>query len=510
DAGRAAGIVADAAAEVPTRANGGISADGRTYRFAIRPGVRWDTQPPRQVTAADFARGLERLCNPAAPTGAPGYFTTTITGFKTYCDGLAKVPATAQAIKAYLDKRDIAGVRVTGDLALEIKLRRPASDFLNIMALPFASAAPVEYLAYVPDSAEFRRNTISDGPYSITEYEADKRIVLTRNPAWTAEADTVRAAWVDRVEFTFGVSAESVQQQLETGAADLAWDTPVPTAQLPALRGDERLGIHRSGSVNPYVVINLKGNNNRGALRKLAVRQALNYAVDKVAISQVYGGPDISTPLHQVLPPSVEGHKPLNPYPTPEAKGDPARARRLLAEAGYPQGLTLKMIYRSEGNQPRVAQTLQASLAKAGITLRLQAVPPADFYGRYLDAPDAARRGLWDIATPGWVPDWPGNAARTLFVPLFYGKEYGPGSTNSGGYQDPQTDACIERALAAADPGAAAATWHECDKLVMADAPFVPLLNQKLVTFRAERVENFIFLPFTAAGDITHVWLAEG
>jgi peptide/nickel transport system substrate-binding protein len=366
----------------------------------------------------------------------------------------------------------------------------------------------VEYLDHLPDSAQFRRHTISNGPYSIVTYEPDRRVELARNPAWEQAADPVRRAWVDRVELTLGNTAESVQQQLETGAADLAFDTPVPTARIPALRGDDRLGLHPSGSTNPYVVFNLVGGNNRGALRELAVRQALNLAVDKVAVGQVYGGPDVATPLDQVLPPAIVGHRPFDPYPTPGHRGDPDRARRMLADAGHPD-LTLKLIHRTEGNQPKVAQTIQASLARAGVTVRLVPVPPADFYGRYLDVPDAARRGVWDIATPGWVPDWVGNAARTLFVPLFYGAEYGPGSTNSGGYVDPQTDACIERALAAPDADAAGAIRHECDRLVMADAPFVPLLNQKLVTFRAERVRNFVFLPFTAAGDITHVWLAS-
>ena len=96
-----------------------------------------------------------------------------------------------------------------------------------------------------------------------------------------------------------------------------------------------------------------------------------------------------------------------------------------------------------------------------------------------------------------------------MFVPLFYGKEYGPGSTNSGGYVDAQTDACIDKALRALDAGAATPIWHDCDRMVMGDAPFVPLQNPKQITFRSERVENFIFLPLTTSGDVTQMWLAD-
>ena len=78
---RANEIVADLATEVPSEDNGGVSEDGTVYTFTIRDGARWNTEPPRQVTAHDFVRGFERLCNPASPVRAPGYYTTTIAGF---------------------------------------------------------------------------------------------------------------------------------------------------------------------------------------------------------------------------------------------------------------------------------------------------------------------------------------------------------------------------------------------------------------------------------------------
>ena len=77
-------LAPDVAAAVPTRANGGITADGKTYTFRIKPGVKWDTTPPRQVTAGDFVREFKLLCNPVSPTGAPGYFTSTILGMDGY------------------------------------------------------------------------------------------------------------------------------------------------------------------------------------------------------------------------------------------------------------------------------------------------------------------------------------------------------------------------------------------------------------------------------------------
>ena len=99
--------VPDLASELPTTANGGITADGKTYTIHLRHGVLWNTHPARAVTAADVVLGLKRLCNPVSPVGAPGYYTDTIVGMKAYCDGFAKVNGDAASIAAYIKGHDI-------------------------------------------------------------------------------------------------------------------------------------------------------------------------------------------------------------------------------------------------------------------------------------------------------------------------------------------------------------------------------------------------------------------
>ena len=125
--------VPDLASELPTTANGGITADGKTYTIHLRQGVLWNTHPARAVTAADVVLGLKRLCNPVSPVGAPGYYTDTIVGIKAYCDGFAKVNGDAASIAAYIKGHDIAGVKAVGDSTVVFTLLQPASDFLNIL-----------------------------------------------------------------------------------------------------------------------------------------------------------------------------------------------------------------------------------------------------------------------------------------------------------------------------------------------------------------------------------------
>ena len=239
--------VPDVAAEVPTQANGGISADGRTWTIHLRSGVRWNTTPPREVTAQDFLLGLKRLCNPVSPVGAPGYYENTIVGMRGYCDGFAKAGQDAASIKRYIQSHNVAGLRATNDKTLVVKLVQPSSDFANILAMLFASAAPVEYLSYVPDSNAFRQHTISDGPYQIVSYQPGKQIVLDRNPAWEQAGDPLRHQYVDHIQVSEGQDQGPVQQQIQAGTADMEWDTQVPIADIPQLQSakDSRLGIFR-------------------------------------------------------------------------------------------------------------------------------------------------------------------------------------------------------------------------------------------------------------------------
>jgi peptide/nickel transport system substrate-binding protein len=511
DPATAISVVADAATEVPTVANGGVSADKKTYTIHIRPGVMWNTQPARPVTAQDFVLGFKRLCNPTqSAVGAPGYYEGVIVGMTEYCNGFAKVKADVADFKSYITGHDIAGIKAVNDSTIQFTLVNPASDFPNILSLPFGSAAPVEYLNYLPDSAEFRQHTVSDGPYYIASYTPGQSYTLKPNPAWKQSADPIRHQYVSEIDVTMGLDEAAVQQQIAAGTADMEWDTTVPTASVPQLKAtkDARLGIYANYDTNPFEVFNMQSPNNGGALGKPAVRQALEYAVDKSALGKIYGGPTLNTPLDQVIPPGNVGYQQIDPYATPNGAGDPAKCKQMLAAAGYPNGLTLKDVYRTSGKHPDVFQSIQADFAKCGVTVKGQPVKASDFYGKYLSDPTAAKQGTWDIAEPGWVPDWYGNNARVVMEPLFDGRHYGPGSTDWGDYNNAIVNKDIDTALTSTDPSEVQKAMHEADVQVMKDAAFIPFQTQSTPLFRSTRVHNAIELPSSINYDITNVWLS--
>jgi ABC-type transport system substrate-binding protein len=501
--------VPDMASVLPTAANGGITDGGLTYTVHLRPNVMWDTTPPRPVVAADWVRSFKRMCNPVAPVGAPAYFTSTIVGMSAYCAAESKIPGTAAAIASFINGHSLSGVTAENSTTLVFHLLHPTADFLDIIAEPFASAVPVEYLKYVPNSPQFDAHVISDGPYRITSYKPGQQIVLERNPVWKASTDPIRKAYVNKIVITEGETAQSVQQQIQAGTVNMPWDTVVPTPDLPSLYSNTNLKINSSDAVM-YAVFNEQSNNSAKAMKKVPVRQALEYAIDKAAIAQALGGTKIAIPVSQILGSIDVGYKPFNLYPTTGSQGDPKKTKQLLAAAGYPQGITVKLLYPTDSYNPQVAQLMQSDLQAAGVHVQMVPATLNDFIDTISDPSDGAR-GTWDIALLFWVPDWFGINGRSVLEPMTDGSHYGPNSVDYGDYNSTVTDSLINEALtqAPADTAQISNLWHQVSEQSMKDAVFVPLVQAGVPILKSSNLMNPVYLPINEDYDITNVWLSN-
>jgi len=493
----------DLADAVPTATN-----DGLTYTFTLRQGANWDAPDgPRQLVSADVERGMKRLCNPFIPAPAVTYFEDMVVGFAEFCAGFAEIEPSAEAMKAYIEENDISGIETPSDDTVVFNLNYAANDFVYLLTLPVTTPAPIEVLDYLPDSPEYRENFISIGAYTVESYVPDTMVRLVRNPAWNVESDPLRNAYVDAIEIVAGVQPDAAMQQLQSGDGDMLYDITVPpvTVQMLSMQGDEKISTLAQGT-SRMIWINTVSENNDGALRNPLVRQALNYAVNKAAVVQQMGGPEFATPLNGIFPLGILGHHEFEPYPTPNSEGNPEKARELLAEAGYPDGLSLKMPFRNAGTGAAEAQVLQASLEEAGFTVELVPTPASDFYPRLITNFDNALNGVWDLVPSGWSPDWPGGAARSIFQPQ-YTYDGTHGTFNFSDYNNEEANAVAERALTTSDLAEAETLWNEVDTIVMADPPTVPLISQTTVLYHGVAVENF--LPYVAggSGDWTNVWL---
>ena len=520
--------VADVATEVPSTANGGITNGGKTYTFHIKPGVDWNTTPPRQVTADDFIREFKAFFNPVSPVGNPVYFESTIAGLTAYANAETAFFAsksnapTAANITNFQNTHTISGLSAPNSSTLQIKLSAPASDFLNMMAMPFTSARPVEYDSYVPNSLELDQHTISDGPYQISSYIPGKSITLVRDPAWKQSTDSIRHDYVSTIVDTLGVtSAETQLADMQAGTEDvISSDTPINPASIPSLIASNvpNFKIWANSDTFPYIVFNLRSPDANGAAGKLLVRQAVEYGLDKSAAVKAIGGPTVATIINTVIPPGNVGYVNSNLYPDDNGQGNVAMCKSDLAKAGYPNGVTLTYMYPNDSSNTRIFTAIQASLANCGITLTGKPEPGSSFFTDLGNAPENNKAGQWDMGQPGWFPDWWGNNGRTIVQALFQGPNCVINTVNYGCYNNATVNSLITTAETATSPSATATAWQQADHQIMSDAAIAPIMSQNFPMYSSKRVRgtsssgttypSALFAPNIGAPDITNVWLA--
>lgn len=311
--GKTTTVAPDLATALPTVSNG-----GKTYSVTIRTGAMWDSTPARQVTAADALLGLKRSCNPAQPFGGLPDFEGLIVGYQDFCNGFAKAKPTVAGIKAYINGNQISGVKASGQ-TITYTLVHPASYFPSMLTLDAFNPAPAESLNYIPASAANAQNTVADGPYKIQSYTPARSIVFVRNPAWKSSSDPIRKAYVDKINVSETGNEPSIQQQLQTNtaAAGMEFDAFPPVGSLPGLVSQMKQGLTHdfnlgpTFSTNPYLLFNTVSPNNGGALGKVAVRQAISYAINRSHLITDGGGAAISPPLTHILPPGINGAQDL-------------------------------------------------------------------------------------------------------------------------------------------------------------------------------------------------------
>jgi peptide/nickel transport system substrate-binding protein len=462
-----------------------ISADRRTYTFTLRPGVRYASPVNREVTAQDFITAIQRL-----------YDKTTASDGEKYADLIAGA------------RRRIAGLAAPDARTLTITLAQPAEDFLSILTQSFFAPVPGEYAANYTVGANYDGHVVGSGPYTLDVYIPGRLVVLVRNPNWDPATDPLRKAWVDRIWIRLGGSVGASHQAIEREEADLSLDSHVPKAQIATLQADpersRRLSVNTSECL---LFLTLGTHRAAGPIADVRVRQAVNYAIDKVAYRDAVAGQlrPAGELASTIRAPGSLGYHHYDLYPSPGDRGDPAKARALLAEAGYPNGLTLGFTTAGTGEFAAARKPIEASLAKAGIRLKPKIYELKYLWEKGLSVP--SKRLEHQLGQNVWCPDFVGDNARGTIVPLFDGSLDPALSVNFSEYDNPTVNRLIDRALAEPDPDRRAAMWGQLDQRIMRDAPLVPLVWHRFSYLWSSRVHGWRYDPWTSRPDLTAVWL---
>jgi peptide/nickel transport system substrate-binding protein len=522
--------VPDIATAYPTTANGGLSKDGLTYTFHIKQGVDWATSPPRQVVAADFVREFKAFCNTVAPVGNLPYYSNTIKGLSQYCDQETKAFAkikhpTAAQFANFQNTHNISGITTPNSSTIQFHLIKPAGDFPFELAMPFASARPVEADKYLPGSVDFNKHIISDGPYKITSYVPNRSITLVKNPAWKQSTDQVRHQYVNEITVTMGVDDAATQlADMQAGKFDLPLDTTINPSSYQQLISthDPKFYIWPWISTVPYIVFNLRSPNENHAINNVKLRQAIEYAVNKVAVQKVLGGPAVAKVINTAIPPGAAGYQNYDPYPSKGGQGNPAKCKALLSQAGMKSGIKLNYAYQNDSVNSAEFQAVQSSLKLCGINLVGQPESGATFFTHMGTPSENNKPGTWDLSQVGWIPDWfGGNNGRTVADP-FFRTNCVQGTINDGCYSNPQVDKLINEAEATPDLSKSNALLHQVDVTVMKDAVIVPIVEGYGPMYSSKNVFNVnnegmpsgstavIWAPNIGGPDLTNVYLKNG
>ena len=423
------------------------SEDGLTWTFTMRDGLKWSDGT--DLNAKDFEYSFKRMVDPN--TAAP-YAET--------CLGMIDGFDAAQA-----GDTDALNVKASDDgKTLTIVLSYPCSYFDKMAA--FASMSPVQQATVEANGDAWCTSAetfVSNGPYMITEWTPSERIVLTKNPNYVGGWDSSKIV-SDSITLLLLEDSSASFAAYNSGEAVLIKD--VPTDEIPSLTKAEDGGDFYVDTIlgTYYVSLNLQ----RDAFQDAKVRKALSLAIDRDYVANTIMQGTYSAADSIVGPGIVDEsgyfHDNGNaPYISADYEANLAEAKKLLEEAGYPNGEgypTIEYSTNDAGYHVPLAEYLQQAWGDLGITLTINKMEWSSFT-------PARRAGEYDVARNGWVMDYndPSN-----MLDLFCS---GNGN-NDGKYSNPDFDAAID-ASRVADSAEHFAQLHKAEDILMEDMGCLPI-----------------------------------
>ncbi|MBT0565866.1 ABC transporter substrate-binding protein [Williamsia sp. CHRR-6] len=455
--------VPDLATDTGTPSNGGA-----TWKYTLKPGLKFSDGTP--ITSKDVKYAVERSFAPLL-SGGFTYHKQLLVGGADYTGPY--------------DGKQLDSIATPDDSTIIFTLKQPFGDWPWIVSQP--AFAPVPKAKDNPQT--YGKSPVASGPYQVVS-NGNGKIVLDRNPNWSAATDSNRTAGPDRIEFALGVTAETAVQQVisDSTVGRFSFGGPVPSSQVAALNANAN-AKKRSVTVGGGSVDQVAINTSRGALRDLRVRQALNYATDKTSYLVASGGSARGTVATTNIPPAIPGFTTFDALPAAPT-GDVDKAKALLAQAGFPNGIDLVLVTQNGAQQVAQSESLQAGWKRAGIRVKLR---PLDSTA-YEDVTTQQDGSGYDLALAKWQADFP--SAYSMLQPLFAGTEVGRGGYNISRLSDPTVDAAIAKATAEVDTARANVLWGEADKLITGLSPTIPLANTNNTWVYGSRVSNFYAPPF--------------
>lgn len=428
-----------------------ISDDGLVWKFNLHDNVKFHNG--RKMTAEDLVYSFTRILDPKTQSPRANLLEN-VKGAKEFRSGQAKT---------------VAGLKALDEHTFEITLVKPFTPFLSVLAMSNLAAVPKEEVEKY--GKDFTSHPIGTGAFKFVEWMHDDHVTLTGYEDYF-EGRPYLAKVVYRV-----IPEESPAfAEYEQGSIYVL--SNVPEGELERIvKGEEfKDQLIKSPQLGLYYI---GINNNKPLLNNPKVRLAIAHAINKKAIAEVLRKGTV-IPADTVLPPGMPGYSDTIKGP----QYDVAKAKALLAEAGYANGLPgeIELAYNTSKNHQSIAEAVQADLKEVGIKAKLINMD----WGVYISKLDSGQSQLF---RNGWIADYP-DPDNFLDI-LFHSRNAGPGG-NTTFYKNPKVDTLLDEAKTMKTSDERWEKYHEVERIIATDVPLVPLYYYTNIVLRKPFVHDFI------------------
>ena len=352
--GQDAKVVPDLATTTGTASDG-----GRTWTYTLKSGLKFSDGSA--ITSESIKYGIERSFSDQLQGGL-SYHKTLLEGGSDY--------------RGPFDGKELPSIETPDASTIVFHLNKAFGDWPWIVSMPAFS--PVKESNGNP--AAYAKAPITSGPYKVSAIKDGTSVTMVRNTYWSKKTDSVRTVAADRVVLRESQNQTTTVQNLvnDTGDYKTAFGTQyLGASDLAAVNGNAaakaRVATSEAGPIQ-YLAINTQ----RGDLKQVKVRQALQYAVDRKAYLVATGGANAGTTATTLITPGITGRQVYDLDPAP-ATGDVAKAKGLLLDAGI-SSLKLSLLTQNDSASLAQAQAIQQGLKRAGITVTLKTEDVDSFY----------------------------------------------------------------------------------------------------------------------------------
>lgn len=368
----------------------------------------------------------------------------------------------------------LGNTEVTGDYEVTVTLDEPFAPFIRAMSLTIAAINSPTALEEAGE--DYRMAPVCSGQYRFVEWQRGDRLVFERNDDYWGDHGNF-----DRIVIPVVPEAGTRMTMLLADDVDIAVLPPAP--DIPALEANPDVTVYSEPSSR---IMFLGMNLIKPGLEERLVRQAVNHAIDKdVLIERILYGQ--ASPVSAPIPDFFFGHSPVGEYPY-----DPERARELLAEAGYENGLSIEFRHPTGRYllDAQVSEAIQAMLAEVGIDAQLRTMDWPTYTGSLYQTREETDVEMYML---GWGP-WVLDAHMTLY-PHFHSTQMAPDAINSIFFDNAEVDRLLEEAAVELDDDKRIELYRDAMEIIWEEAPWAFLYVQNYVIAARADLAGIHMLP---------------